>query len=73
MNTGTPNKPVTKETITHSFGTAIQHMHVYEKLPVDDVLTHQAKVLGFLLKTGTRLEDVNLDPVPRGVKDILRS
>jgi hypothetical protein len=73
MNTGTPTKPVTKETVTYSFGVAAQHIHIFDTLPLDAVLTHQSKMVGFLLKTGTALPDVELPPVPRGVKDILRS
>lgn len=73
MNTGTPTKPVTKETVTYSFGAATQHIHIFDKLPLDAVLSHQSKIVGFLLKTGTSLVDVELSPVPRSVKDLLRS
>lgn len=73
MNTGTPIQPVTKETVTHAFGAATQHIHIFDKLPMDAVVTQQAKVVGFQLKTGTALANVVLPAVPRGVKDFLRS
>ena len=72
MITGDVTIPETKDTITHAFGNAVQRIVIFDKLPIDEVLTHRSKMVGFLLATGTALTDITFDPVPREVKDILR-
>lgn len=73
MNTGAPVKPINKETVTHSFNGATHHVHLFDKLPLDAVVAHQAKIVGFLLKTGSTPSELELPQIPRGVRDILRS
>jgi hypothetical protein len=72
MIKGDPEIPVSKDTITHNFGAATQRIHLFATLPVDEVVRYQSKIVAFLLYTGTSLTNVELDPVPRGIKDILR-
>jgi len=72
MITGDVKIPDTKDIVTHAFGNAVQRIVIFDKLPIDEVLTYQSKMVGFLLVTGTALSDIAFDPVPREVKDILR-
>jgi len=59
------------QTITNKFGGVVHHIHLAEP-SVDLVLVQQAKMLGFMLKTGTLLRDARLEPVPRSAKDVFR-
>ena len=72
MIKGDPQIPVTQDTITHNFGAATQRIHLFATLPVDEVVRYQSKMVAFQLYTGTQLSGIALDPVPRGIKDILR-
>lgn len=65
----TGDAPVSSTTV--SFGGATHHVYLAEPT-VDLVLTHQAKMVAFYLKTGSIISNIPLEPVPRSVKDTMR-
>lgn len=72
LKTSDATAPSPVDTVTYSFDGATHHLHILDKISPDLLLMHQSKVVGFFLKTGSLLSEIELDPIPRAAKDSLR-
>lgn len=73
LKTQDTSSPSPVETVTYSYGGGSHRIHLLAKMSPDLVLMQQAKLVAFFLKTGSAMKDIVIDPVPRKVKDLLRT